>query len=141
MSALSHMNAASAVPSHNTCTAEVSNERKYFLPSLQYHPSIIPLCFISELLLAFWLSWLLNFQSYQCQAVLYWKLISYLLIECTLQSSCSTCMVMKHKPSQTLVSFPEVLTQFLTEFGIWGHVQCTNYDSYWGCTVVRCDVV
>jgi len=59
----------------------------------------------------------------------------------TLQSSYSTCMVMKHKPSQTSVSFPKVLTQFSTKFGICGHVQCTNYDSYWGCTVVRYDVV
>ena len=58
MAALSHVNAASAVPSHNICTTKMSNEIKYFLPNLQYYPSIMPVCFISELPLAFWLSWL-----------------------------------------------------------------------------------
>lgn len=58
MAALSHLNAASAVPSHHICPTEINSERKYFLPNLQYSPSIILVCFISELLLAFWLSWL-----------------------------------------------------------------------------------
>jgi hypothetical protein len=43
----------------------------------------------------------------------------------TLQSSYSACVVMKHKPSQASVSFPKVLTQFSTEFGIWG--ACTMH--------------
>jgi hypothetical protein len=43
MAALSHINAASAVPSHGICIADVFNERKFLWPNLQQYPSIIPM--------------------------------------------------------------------------------------------------
>jgi len=141
MAALSHINAASSVPSYNICTTEVSNERKYFLPNLQYYQSIIPVYFISEHILAFWLSWLKFSVLPMSGSTLLDAQIILADRMHTLKSSYSTCMVMTHKPSQMSISCPKVLAQFSTEFCIWGHVHCSNYDSYWGCTVVRCDVV
>jgi hypothetical protein len=143
MTTLSHMNAASAVLSQNICTAEVSNEIKRFPPNLQYYPSIIPVCFFSKLLLAFWLNWLkFSVLPSSGRTLLEAQIILTDRMH-TLQISYNTCMVMKHKTSQTSVSFPKVLTWLSTEFGIWGHEQCTTLWFLMGlhCCGMWCYVV